>query len=362
MKRILLWGTGKVAKEVLSDCSTLSLYEIVGVIDNDDSKWGQTFECLTVYSPEILKKYEGITVIVLADAFDEIKTQIEGAYKNYNINVENKYFFYKESLLKRYENCDDLEVGEVIKYINENGLGIFNYQFSQNYKNKTNIQIDTETGFYYLLHNGKRMYFPKKFKSKETVCDYYNSILLEQDNDSPHRYLSKSFDVREGDVVVDVGVAEGNFAIEVVDKVSKIYLIEADDEWIEALKLTFKDYMDKVVIIKAFISSFCDGNVVTIDSLIKESVDFIKMDIEGNEWDALLGAERVISKSSSIRLAICSYHGDFDQELIESYMDKHDIVHWTSKGYMWFPTKLRQTYVSTRLNRGIIFGKKEEFF
>lgn len=359
MKKILLWGTGKVANEVLNDCSTLNLYEIVGVIDNDASKWGQIFENLTVYSPEILTKNEGITVVVLTDAFEAIKNQIDEEYKKYSIKVENKYFFYKESLLKRYEKSSDSEIGEVIKYIKENGLDIFNYQFCQNYKSKTNIEIDSETGFYYLFHNGKRMYFPKKFKSKETVCDYYNSILLEQDSDSPHRYLSESFNVREGDVVVDVGVAEGNFAIEVIDRVSKIYLVEADEEWIEALKLTFKDYMDKVVIIKAFISSFCDGNVVTIDSLIKESVDFIKMDIEGNEWDALLGAERVISESNSLRLAICSYHGDFDQELIESYMDKHNIEHWTSKGYMWFPTKLRQTYVSTRLNRGIVFGKKE---
>lgn len=358
MKRILLWGTGRIAREVLSDCTTLNLYEIVGVIDNDASKWGDIFEKLTVYSPEILKKYEGITVVVLTDAFDEIKTQIDVVYKNCNINVENKYFFYKESLVKRYENSEDLEVREVIKYINKNGLGIFNYKFNQNYKNKPHIQIDMENGFYYLLHNGKKMYFPPKFKSEENVCDYYNSILLEQDSESPHRYLTKSIDVNDGDVVVDVGVAEGNFAIEVIDRVSKIYLIEADDEWIEALKLTFKDYIDKVVIIKAFISSFSDGNVVTLDSLIKEPVDFIKMDIEGNEWDALLGAENVINESNGLRLAICSYHSDFDQELIESYMVKHNIEHWTSKGYMWFPTKLRQTYVSTKLNRGIVFGKK----
>lgn len=48
---------------------------------------------------------------------------------------------------------------------------------------------------------------------KEKAETYYRYILLEQDEKSPHRYLTSEFDVSEGDVVVDVGVAEGNFLI-----------------------------------------------------------------------------------------------------------------------------------------------------
>ena len=202
------------------------------------------------------------------------------------------------------------------------------------------------------------MYFSRRYSSETEVINYYKSILLEQDEKSPHKYLSTEFDISDGDVVIDAGVAEGNFALEIIDKVSKIYLIEADSEWIEALNVTFEDYMDKVVIIKAFVSSYDEGDFRTLDSIIPENVNFIKMDIEGNEWDGLKGAQRIINNSSNLRLAICSYHSDFDQVLIESFMDEMSIEHTHTNGYMWFPLTVRQNYVSTSLNRAIIRGIK----
>lgn len=48
-------------------------------------------------------------------------------------------------------------------------------------------------------------------------------------------------------------------------------------------------------------------NIDSIDNLIKEKVDFIKLDIEGAEQDALLGAKDTIKKYKPI-LAICVYH------------------------------------------------------
>lgn len=72
-----------------------------------------------------------------------------------------------------------------------------------------------------------------------------------------------------------------------------------------------------------------DGDVIvkcdSIDHIVEQSklshVDFIKMDIEGAEYDALLGARDVIEKYHPI-LAICVYHkpGDYFEipELIKS--------------------------------------------
>ena len=127
---------------------------------------------------------------------------------------------------------------------------------------------------------------------------------------------------------------------------------------IEALKVTFHDYLDKVVFIEKFISSYDDGNIAALDSLIEDSVNFIKMDIEGNEWDALQGAKKIIERSVDLKCAICCYHSDFDQILIEDFMDKNHLYHVITPGFMWFPYTVRQNYVSTRLNRAIVRGYK----
>lgn len=48
-------------------------------------------------------------------------------------------------------------------------------------------------------------------------------------------------------------------------------------------------------------------NINTLDNLISEKVDFIKLDIEGDEQDAIEGAKNTIEKYKPI-LAVCVYH------------------------------------------------------
>ncbi len=359
MFKIFLWGTGKIAEIVWSNCQFLTQYEILGFIDNNPKKQGQLFKGICIYSPEILRKCRPDYIVVLTEAYDEVYQQIVKAFPEMGNRIENKNFFYKESLLKRYKEATDLETMEVVEYIKKNGLNIFNYEFSKKYeKMKIEPYFDVENGMYYVLHGDKRLYFSRDLDCEKKVTDYYRSILVEQDIRSPHRYLTEDFDVEQGSVVVDVGAAEGNFALEVIDRVSKLYLIETDKKWIDALRETFKKYLDKIVIIQKFVSSYSDGELATLDSLIHEPVNFIKMDIEGNEWDALQGAEQLIEKSSRLKCAVCAYHSDFDQILIENFMDKINLRHSTTNGYMWFPWTVRQNYVSTRLNRAVVRGEK----
>ena len=49
------------------------------------------------------------------------------------------------------------------------------------------------------------------------------------------------------------------------------------------------------------------NNINTIDNLINEKIDFLKLDIEGAEVDTIIGAKNTIKKYHPI-LAICIYH------------------------------------------------------
>lgn len=355
----MIWGTGKFAEEVLRQCDIFGLYDVVGFIDNDIGKNGQIFYGKKIFSPNVLRNNSLDRVVILTFCYEEIIKQIQHEFPEILATVEGMYFFYKQSLIKRYHNSRDPEIVRILEWLKKNNLQVFNYDFAEKYKDMNfNIEFDKICEMYFVYHRGKRLYFAKSLGNRENVLEYYKSILMEQDSESPHRYTDKKFDVLDGDVVVDVGAAEGNFSLQVIDRVSKLYIIEADDGWIAALKETFKRYGDKVTILKSFVTSMNLGKYATLDSLVKKPVNFIKMDIEGNEWDALLGAKELIARSQNVKCAICAYHADYDEILIKDVFKKYGMEASTTAGYMWFPEMVRQTYVSTRLCRGIVRGIK----
>lgn len=361
-EKVFLWGTGNIARQVFQECLTISLYEIIGFIDNDISKWGRNLFDIDIYSPEFLYANTGEIdrIVVLTNSYKDVKKQIVDQAPELECLIDNKYYFYKRSILERYKNSADVEIRRIIDYLKFHSLDVFNYEFVEKYENfEPDVFKDDVSGLYYVLHDGKKMFFSREYGDIDSVKRYYKSICLEQDIESPHRYLSDNFKVNKGDVVIDVGVAEGNFALNVIDIVKRIYLIEADPLWIEALRYTFKPYKDKVVIIGKYATSYNEGDFSTIDSVIDEKIDFIKMDIEGYEWDALNGAIDTIKNSENIRIAACCYHSDFDQVLIEDFFDKNEFKYSTTSGYMWFPSTCRQSTVSTKLNRGIVRGIKK---
>lgn len=359
MEQVVLWGTGKTANIIMDHCLTLDCYCILGFIDNDCSKIGKQFRNYMVYSINILEQINPDRIIILSDYYKEIREQIIASYPLLKNKIEDKYYFFKNSLINRYRKSSDPEINKVIRYIENNGLDIFNYSFKNKYVDiDINVYYDQKEEMFFVLHLGKKMYFPKRYKNQQEIISYYRTVLIEQDMESPHRYLSDNCEVFNGDIVVDAGVAEGFFSLEIIDRVKKIYLIEADEGWIEALKATFRNYMNKVELIKGYLTSYDEGNLISLDNVIHEPVNFIKMDIEGAEYDALCGAERIINKSDNLRMSICSYHSDYDQVLIEKYMDNHKILHCTSNGYMWYPYLVKQNMISTKLNKAVVRGYK----
>ncbi len=105
----------------------------------------------------------------------------------------------------------------------------------------------------------------------------------------------------------------------------KIYAIEPNNLHINIAKRNFKDTKDIEFINcglgakkelnpqnKNKNQNNCDHNyqatdINTVDSIVKEKVDFIKLDIEGAEQDTIDGMSETIKKYKPI-LAICIYH------------------------------------------------------
>jgi predicted RNA methylase len=205
--------------------------------------------------------------------------------------------------------------------------------------------------FYYPFE-GKRMYFPATM-TKTKITSYIRSILIEQDINSPHRYLTDAFNVKDGDTVFDIGAAEGNFSLSIAEKASAIYIFEPDCEWLDALNATFEPWKDKVHIISKYVSDVDAENTITLDAFCKTGlkVDFIKADVEGYELKLLKGAVSIISRPD-VKIGICTYHKQQDETILKSFLESHHFICEYSAGYMIniLDKKLQPPY----LRRGLI--------
>lgn len=352
----ILWGVGKYGKLIWEDVK-----DCVGaVIDGNEKLWGTDWNGFEVQSPEILKNknisYDKI--IIASVEWRVIKNDIMDKYKIDSKYIENMHFLKRKRFLERYaDSVLTQEQKSIVDYIKNNPIDVFNYEFANKYITflDNDVKYDAEKKMFYMYHYGKKMYFSRYFKDKHSCARYYNGLLMEQDINSPHKYRTRNFDINEGDIVLDAGVAEGNFALEIIDRVKKIYLVECDELWIEALKYTFADYKDKVEIVQAILGDGSE-NSVTIDEIISdEKVNCIKMDIEGAEIGALKGATNTIQQNKP-KMLCCTYHNANDYLEIKSILENYNYDTEPSDGYMVFVygnNELDQTV----LVRGLIRGR-----
>lgn len=136
-------------------------------------------------------------------------------------------------------------------------------------------------------------------------------------------------------VVVDLGAYNGDSALSYIENYGdygKIYCYEITETMLPEIKRTLEGYNNIEIRQKAagskstvmYISENADascnkidssGNkaieVVAIDDDILEKIDFIKMDIEGAEQNALIGCRRHILEDRP-ELAVCVYHNNED--------------------------------------------------
>ena len=254
--------------------------------------------------------------------------------------------------------ASDNERQKVVSFVKEHGVKIFPYHFTEKYHaSDINVFDDEAVGLKYVLQDGKKLYFKKQW-SADRIRRSFHDLSLEQDLESPHRYLSAEFDLNENDVLADFGAAEGNFSLSVIERVKKIYMFEADQEWIEALRCTFAPWIDKVEIIPKFISDKNDEKNCSGDVFFKDrEISFMKIDVDGGERPLLRGFQKIIHERSSMKIALCTYHQHNDENEFTELLKREKFEVNPSKGYMIFhyDKKIKAPY----LRRALIRAEKK---
>lgn len=358
-ERCVVFGTGIVGRRAVKQLGNFGIFPIA-FCDNNSRLWGTELMDIPIIAPSDIKNLQyDMILISTSDYYDSIYDQLVNELKVDLNKVKCWDYFLREEFLDHYgKELDNLNeekkqiYNEVLK---KDRLEAFNYPFVEKYDEQSIMVVkDEAVGLYYYNYNDHKMYLSRNYNTVDKARKYLNSILIEQDIQSPHRYLDDRFGF-EGGVVLDAGVAEGNFSLDLVEKAQHIVMVEADPLWVEALNHTFAPYKDKITILNKFLGDRVDTDKTTIDEISeKHHIDFIKMDIEGSEMEALNGGIRTLSRGTCKKLAICSYHNIEDEERIRSLLEDNYCVS-TTDGYMLYPFNEKQM---VRMVRGIVRAER----
>ena len=359
--RYCLYGAGKNAEDFLTYGGLYFGDEITGVFDTDREKWGKYIQGYEIRSPEKIKNSSFDVILVCPNESDEIIDLLMEKYRIPKSKIRELSDLYLDIINRlRLKYGNRQEISDIINSFADGKPNIYGL-YRKSEPKKYSVSRDDDE-YPYIMLEGKRMYYPKSYRGIYEDCDgneYIGDALYEQGEGSPHLYIKDDdfADKLNGGVIVDAGVCEGNFALRYIDDAKKIYLIEPDLEWVNALEKTFSSYRNKVVFVKKYLSRSSDRDRITLDDIVDEPVDFLKMDIEGYEIDALLGAKQTL-KNSDCHCAICSYHRMNDEENVRFLLEHLGYQTSVSEGYMLF---LHDPYFCDTMDfrRGIVYGKKD---
>ncbi|MDC0335709.1 FkbM family methyltransferase [Pseudodesulfovibrio sp.] len=292
--RAILFGAGGRGLSALQFLKERGV-EVLYFVDNGEDKWGSEFCGLPVHAPEKILESPDVPVIVSSNYYEEIVNQLS------QMGVTN-YFYNFRGVSKNYRH--DL--------IERNMAGI-------------------ESVYASLADDQSRECYASVIKMfREGDEGYLRSC------DYPI-YEHPAVLPQPGDVIADVGAFDGDTAF-VFDAMCggdcHIFCFEPSSENYDALQqnIYLKDTQDRMTPIKMGLwdsmeeLAFCQdagepasNSVGQGDSSIfameldrfaeqkKSAINFIKMDIEGAEPNALRGAAEVIKRDKP-DLQICLYH------------------------------------------------------
>lgn len=359
--KVLLFGTGKIAHQVMEGiCIYNDCIDIVGFIDNDKCKCGNQFYGKPIFEPNQIVNMQYDYICILIGEKEEVFNQLVYGYQIDKSKITDQYFLLKQIMIYKYKNIEEPDIKDTISFWKQgNDLSFFN-QFKYVPETYEKVYWDIENNMPYVLYRQRKLYYPRTYKGfivKNESLYVVSYREMEQHKLSPHRYLTDKIVIQENDVVVDAGAREGDFALPYIDIIKKLYIFECDPKWVEALKMTYKDYSEKVVIVPKLLSDTVDEMTTTLDEEIKEKrVDFIKMDIEGAEVRVLSSSQKLLKKND-LRCAICSYHRKNDRKEIENILEKNGYECSVSRGYVVFIAD-PSIFKEADFRKGIVYAIK----
>lgn len=256
-------------------------------------------------------------------------------------------------------NMPSDEIKKTRNFLRYNLIDVFNDPFVYQYNFGTpKVILDKEKGLWFVYtFDKKRLYF-KRGMSRKRVIWTYNCLLREQDSRSPHCYFFDGLDLSKDSIVADIGVAEGNFSLEIVDRVNELYLFECDPDWIEALQATFEPWKEKVHIVNLFVSDEDSQDTVRLDNFFEDKVpDLLKLDVEGAEEKVLNGALNLLKSSKINELLVCTYHKQGDAENLSGKLKDLDYSISFSQGYMLFLSEGYQDQPPYNFRKGLLHAR-----
>lgn len=182
------------------------------------------------------------------------------------------------------------------------------------------------------------LFWPSSFslvRLNQVICETF-------DKNDWHYYQKRHTEIGPGEILLDIGTAEGLFPLTVVDQCDKIYMVEPSKTFAGCLEKTFASYRDKIQIfhvavgnqdgvipfdensIEGSVAQAASGNtyeidIRKIDTLLADGqkITYLKADIEGFEQEMLRGAEQTIKRNKP-KIAITTYHTQNDPKEIIS--------------------------------------------
>lgn len=336
MSQVYIFGCKQLGKKVFDSCITAGI-EVMGFIDNNISIHGEEYCGRKIYALEEINQSTSAVIIIASTTheyeincqltlagftkvvgypvlaiFDPIHFSSELVYKNMQVDiVENS-----EHYLSLYENLTDQESRRTLD-------GIINYRLTLN------------------------PYFLKEISQENKQPEYFDTDVVK---------ISKE------EVFIDGGGYDGDTVLKFLqvtnNKYKKIYFFEPDKELFKKAKDKLSELHD-IVFLEAAIYSHSDtlsfktsggldgsidntGDIkvkaFALDECIKEKITFLKLDVEGAETAALIGAKQHIKSDFPI-LALSGYHNPQDiwelPELIISLNKDYKIYlrHYSNTSY-----------------------------